>query len=151
MILCPLLAPVVLAEHRPRLMSYQTGSRVAGSRQKIQIMYKDRLVKSTLICGGEESEVGRGVGWHSEHTAGTLGIDAGGSFLYLVILVVPAQTGVDELIRLLHGYKVVAILFFLSQVPPCAFRWSRERLRAVMRVVERAQANNSTLDSRGRA
>ncbi|MDH7513380.1 MAG: class II aldolase/adducin family protein [Clostridiales bacterium] len=36
-------------------------------------------------------------------------IDAEGSFLYLVIPVVPARTGLDELVRLLHDYKVVVV------------------------------------------
>ncbi len=36
-------------------------------------------------------------------------IDAEGSFLYLVIPVVPARTRLDELVRLLHDYKVVVV------------------------------------------
>jgi hypothetical protein len=36
-------------------------------------------------------------------------IDAEGSFLYLVIPVVPARTSLGELVRLLHDYKVVVI------------------------------------------
>lgn len=36
-------------------------------------------------------------------------LDAEGSFLYLAIPVVPAQTGVAELVRLLHDYKVVVV------------------------------------------
>lgn len=36
-------------------------------------------------------------------------LDAEGSFLYLVIPVVPARTGVAELVRLLHDYKIVVV------------------------------------------
>jgi ribulose-5-phosphate 4-epimerase/fuculose-1-phosphate aldolase len=36
-------------------------------------------------------------------------VDAEGSFLYLVIPVVPAKTGAETLIRLLHDYKVVVV------------------------------------------
>jgi ribulose-5-phosphate 4-epimerase/fuculose-1-phosphate aldolase len=36
-------------------------------------------------------------------------IDAEGSFIHLVIPVVPAKTGIAELVRLLHDYKVVVV------------------------------------------
>ncbi len=36
-------------------------------------------------------------------------IDAEGSFLYLVVPIAPPDVGVDELIRLLHDYKVVIV------------------------------------------